>query len=81
MADIDCHSEMTNFHRDNVTLSNKQQGEMRTRRDAGRTRLENGQRAGPCPGLDDGPRLHSFCRASQVASFSLMAARYGICAR
>lgn len=42
MADIDCHSEMTRFHRDNVTLSNKQQGEMRTRRDAGRTRLENG---------------------------------------
>ena len=42
MADIDCHSEMTNFHRDIVTLSNKQQGEMRTRRDAGRTRLENG---------------------------------------
>lgn len=42
MADIDCHSEMTGFHRDDVTLSNKQQGEMRTRRDAGRTRLENG---------------------------------------
>ena len=42
MADIDCHSEMTRFHRDEVTLSNKQQGEMRTRRDAGRTRLENG---------------------------------------
>lgn len=42
MADIDCHSEMTGFHRDHVTLSNKQQGEMRTRRDAGRTRLENG---------------------------------------
>lgn len=42
MADIDCHSEMTGFHRDRVTLSNKQQGEMRTRRDAGRTRLANG---------------------------------------
>lgn len=42
MADLDCHSEMTNFHRDNVTLSNKQQNEMRTRRNAGRTRLENG---------------------------------------
>lgn len=42
MANIDCNSEMTGFHRDNVTLSNKQQGEMRTRRDAGRTRLENG---------------------------------------
>lgn len=42
MADIDCHSEMTEFHRENVTLSNKQQGEMRTHRDAGRTRLENG---------------------------------------
>lgn len=42
MADIDCHSEMTGFHRENVTLSKKQQGEMRTHRDAGRTRLENG---------------------------------------
>lgn len=42
MADIDCHSEMTNFHRENVTLGTKQQDEMRTRRDAGRTRLENG---------------------------------------
>lgn len=42
MADIDCRSEMTNFHRESVTLSNKQQGEMRTRRNAGRTRLENG---------------------------------------
>ncbi|GAB6043885.1 cyclic GMP-AMP synthase DncV-like nucleotidyltransferase [Endothiovibrio diazotrophicus] len=42
MADIDCHREMTGFHRNNVTLSNKQQAEMRTRRDAGRTRLKNG---------------------------------------
>lgn len=42
MTDIDCHSEITNFNRNNVTLSNKQQGEMRTRRNAGRTRLENG---------------------------------------
>lgn len=42
MADIDCHREMTNFHRDEVTLSTKQQGEMRARRDAGRTRLQNG---------------------------------------
>ena len=42
MADIDCHSEMTNFHRDNVTLQKAQQDEMRGRRDSGRTRLENG---------------------------------------
>lgn len=42
MTDIDCHSEMTKFHRDNVTLSSKQQGEMRTHRDAGRARLNNG---------------------------------------
>jgi hypothetical protein len=42
MADIDCHNEMTGFHRDKVTLSNTQQSEMRKRRDAGRTRLENG---------------------------------------
>jgi hypothetical protein len=42
MSDIDCHSEITSFHRECVTLSNKQQGEMRTRRDAGRIRLKNG---------------------------------------
>ena len=42
MADIDCNSEMTNFHRDNVTLGLKQQQQMRVNRNAGRTRLENG---------------------------------------
>jgi hypothetical protein len=42
MADIDCNSEMTNFHRDNVTLGVKQQNQMRVNRNAGRTRLENG---------------------------------------
>lgn len=42
MADIDCNSEMTNFHRDNVTLGRKQQRQMRVNRNAGRTRLENG---------------------------------------
>lgn len=42
MADIDCHADMTAFHRDEVTLALAQQREMRTRRDAGRTRLENG---------------------------------------
>ena len=42
MADIDCNKEMANFHRDKVTLSKSQQDEMRTRRNAGRTRLENG---------------------------------------
>lgn len=42
MAEINCHSEMTNFHRDNVTLQKAQQDEMRDRRDNGRIRLENG---------------------------------------
>lgn len=42
MADIDCNSEMKNFHQDNVTLGLKQQRQMRTNRDAGRKRLENG---------------------------------------
>jgi hypothetical protein len=42
MADIDCNSEMTNFHRDKVTLAKNQQDEMHTRRNAGRKRLENG---------------------------------------
>lgn len=42
MADINCNAEMTAYHRDEVTLSLNQQRDMRTRRDAGRTRLENG---------------------------------------
>ena len=42
MVDINCNAEMTAYHRDEVTLSLAQQKEMRTRRDAGRTRLENG---------------------------------------
>lgn len=42
MADIDCNGEMTAYHRDKVTLSLTQQRDMRGRRDAGRTRLENG---------------------------------------
>lgn len=42
MADIDCHAEMTAYHRGEVTLSLEQQQAMRRHRDAGRTRLENG---------------------------------------
>ncbi|WP_462387961.1 cyclic GMP-AMP synthase DncV-like nucleotidyltransferase [Acidovorax sp. Q11] len=42
MADINCNAEMTAYHSDQVTLSLKQQQDMRTRRDAGRTRLQNG---------------------------------------
>jgi hypothetical protein len=42
MTNIDCHADMTAFHRDEVTLSLGQQQAMRRRRDAGRTRLENG---------------------------------------
>jgi len=42
MPDIDCHSEMTAFHGEEVTLSKPQQDDMRTRRNAGRTRLETG---------------------------------------
>jgi hypothetical protein len=42
MADIDCHADMTAYHRDEVTLSLAQQKDMRVRRDAGRKRLENG---------------------------------------
>lgn len=42
MSDVDCNSEMTAFHRTEVTLSKSEQDEMRSRRDAGRTRLETG---------------------------------------
>ncbi|MDI1245943.1 MAG: hypothetical protein PSV24_11125 [Rhodoferax sp.] len=42
MTDIDCNSEMANFHREKVMLTNAQQTHMRERRDAGRTRLKNG---------------------------------------
>jgi len=42
MSLINCHPEMKKFHSCEVNLSNKQQDEMRGRRDAGRTRLRNG---------------------------------------
>lgn len=42
MADIDCNSEMMNFHRESVTLGLNQQRQMRVNRNAGRKRLENG---------------------------------------
>lgn len=42
MTDIDCNSEIKSFHNSKVTLSKSQQDEMRSRRDNGRVRLENG---------------------------------------
>ncbi|MHB8920356.1 MAG: cyclic GMP-AMP synthase DncV-like nucleotidyltransferase [Halothiobacillus sp.] len=42
MTDIDCHNVMKRFHAEEVTLSRQQQGEMRDRRNSGRTRLVNG---------------------------------------
>lgn len=42
MPDIDCHTDILGFHAEKVTLGNAQQDAMRTRRDAGRTRLSNG---------------------------------------
>lgn len=46
MAEINCHSEMNGFHSQKVTLSQAQQNDMRTRRNAGRTRLESGLNLG-----------------------------------
>jgi hypothetical protein len=42
MSTIDCNKEMKGYHADEVTLSNDDQKEMRSRRDNGRTRLRNG---------------------------------------
>lgn len=42
MTSIDCNSEMKGYHSNEVNLSNKDQEEMRGRRDNGRTRLKNG---------------------------------------
>jgi hypothetical protein len=42
MADVDCSTEMTGFHRTEVTLRVSDQADMRSRRDAGRVRLETG---------------------------------------
>jgi hypothetical protein len=42
MAIVDCHSEMSAYHEDEVVLSKDEQDAMRTRRDAGRTRLKAG---------------------------------------
>jgi hypothetical protein len=42
MSTIDCSKEMKGYHSDEVTLSNADQGEMRGRRNNGRTRLKGG---------------------------------------
>lgn len=42
MANIDCNREIKKYHSNEVVLSKTQQDEMRSRRDNGRTRLENG---------------------------------------
>jgi len=42
MSDVDCNKEMRAFHDEKVTLKKKNQDEMRTRRNSGRTRLANG---------------------------------------
>ncbi len=42
MPDVNCNSEIIGFHKTKVTLSKTDQDNMRTRRKAGRTRLESG---------------------------------------
>lgn len=42
MTILNCHDEMMGYHNDEVTLDQTDQSEMRTRRDAGRTRLTKG---------------------------------------
>ncbi len=42
MTIIDCNKEMKGYHSEEVNLSNAEQAEMRSRRDNGRTRLQNG---------------------------------------
>lgn len=42
MTSIDCHKEMSGYHADEVTLGTADQADMRSRRDAGRTRLKSG---------------------------------------
>ncbi len=42
MTAVDCSSEMSKYHSDKVTLQKSDQDNMRSRRDAGRTRLKKG---------------------------------------
>lgn len=42
MTDINCHADMSGYHRDKVTLALEQQKEMRAARDSGRDRLRKG---------------------------------------
>ena len=42
MATVDCSAEMSKYHKEEVTLQKADQDAMRSRRDAGRTRLEKG---------------------------------------
>ena len=42
MSSVDCNKEMKGYHAEEVNLSSNDQAEMRSRRDNGRTRLNNG---------------------------------------
>jgi hypothetical protein len=42
MSTVDCNTEMTKYHAEKVTLSKSDQDDMRSRRNAGRSRLEAG---------------------------------------
>lgn len=42
MANIDCNKDLIAYHKEQVTLGNNEQNDMRSRRDNGRTRLKNG---------------------------------------
>lgn len=42
MSTVDCHHDIKGYHDKQVTLGTTEQSDMRTRRDAGRTRLKNG---------------------------------------
>lgn len=44
MTTVDCSSEMSKYHKEKITLKRADQDDMRSRRDAGRTRLETGLR-------------------------------------
>lgn len=49
MSTIDCHGDLKGYHDKKVTLGTAEQADMRTRRDAGRTRMKNGLAAAEQP--------------------------------
>ena len=66
MSAVDCNAEMSKYNNDKVTLQKSDQDDMRTRRDAGRTRLKKGLGRDGHPAPDETASQGSYAMRTMV---------------